>query len=247
MEKVKVLVVEDEVVIAHSIISMIEKMGFECVGTAIRAKKGLEIAKEKKPDIALLDINLKGEENGIWLAQELKKSLDIPFIYLTSFGDQKTIEEAATTIPYGYILKPVEQQNIFAAITTALAKFKSEKETGSGSDTAPIEEPEAVKNTIFVKDEYQYVKISLSEINYIKSDGNYIEIYGDKKIVLKESLKNILAKLDASRFLQVHRSYVINIEKIDKIGGALVYINGAEIPLIKDKKDQLLNLFNTLH
>lgn len=89
MDSIKVLVVEDELVIARSIVSMIEKMGYECVGTAIRATKALEIALEKKPDIALLDINLKGEETGIWLAHELKKKLNIPYVFLTSLGDKK--------------------------------------------------------------------------------------------------------------------------------------------------------------
>lgn len=256
MEKVKVLVVEDEVVIAHSIISMIEKMGFECVGTAIRATKGLEIAKEKKPDIALLDINLKGEETGIWLAKEIKKILDIPFIFLTSFGDKKTIEEAASTIPYGYILKPVEQQNIFAAITTALAKFSSEQKIKDDSGTSEEDSKEEeqnrndamiIKDALFIKDEYQYVKINLEEIDFIKSDGNYVELHGDgRKKVIKETLKKIEAKLTENIFFQVHRSYVVNIRKIESIGGAHIIVNGSEIPIVKQRKDALLSLLNTL-
>ena len=248
MEKVKVLVIEDEIIIAQSIIIMIENMGFECVGTAMRATKGLALAIEKKPDIALLDINLKGEEDGIWLAKEIKKELDIPFIFLSSFGDKKTIEEAATSVPYGFILKPVQQQNIFAAITTALAKFSHEKQQEQFKDTVgtieKIDESES-HAPLIIKDEY--VKITLSDVDYIKSDGNYIELHGNgRKKVIKETLKNIESKLNQNIFFQVHRSYVVNIRKIDSIGSAHIKVNGEEIPIVKQRKDLLLELLNTL-
>ena len=252
MEKVRVLVVEDEVIIAQSIISMIEKMGYECVGTAIRATKGLELAKTLKPDIALLDINLKGEETGIWLAGELKRELNIPYVFLTSLGDKKTIEEATSTMPYGYLLKPVAQQSVYAAIETALARFSQENKTPAQKETTlsvskSFDEKEEekpsllIKDALFIKDEYQYVKIILSEIDYIKSDGNYIEIHSQgKKKVLKETLKNMETKLPADIFFQTHRSYLVNVEKIESIGGNSIKVNNEELPIVKERRDALL-------
>ncbi|WP_339605845.1 LytTR family transcriptional regulator DNA-binding domain-containing protein [uncultured Roseivirga sp.] len=252
MEKVRVLVVEDEVIIAQSIISMIEKMGYECVGTAIRATKGLELAKALKPDIALLDINLKGEETGIWLASELKRELNIPYVFLTSLGDKKTIEEATSTMPYGYLLKPVAQQSVYAAIETALARFSQENKTpaqkeatlsvSKSFDEKEEEKPSLlIKDALFIKDEYQYVKIILSEIDYIKSDGNYIEIHSQgKKKVLKETLKNMETKLPADIFFQIHRSYLVNVERIESIGGNSIKVNNEELPIVKERRDALL-------
>ncbi|MGW8123545.1 LytR/AlgR family response regulator transcription factor [Roseivirga echinicomitans] len=253
MEKVRVLVVEDEVIIAQSIISMIEKMGYECVGTAIRATKGLELAKALKPDIALLDINLKGKETGIWLASELKRELNIPYVFLTSLGDKKTIEEATATMPYGYVLKPVAQQAVYAAIETALARFSQENRTPARREATlavnntlgekeEVEKPSLlIKDALFIKDEYQYVKIILSEIDYIKSDGNYIEIHSQgKKKVLKETLKNMEAKLPTDIFFQIHRSYLVNVEKIESIGGNSIKVNNEELPIVKERRDALL-------
>lgn len=240
MEKVKILVVEDEVITAHAIISMVEKMGYECVGTAIRAAKALEMAKALKPDLALLDITLKGEETGIWLAGELKKELDIPYIFLTSLGDKKSIEEATATMPYGYLLKPLEAQNLYAAIETALARFSHENNGKNQVEEAPAL---AIKDALFIKDEYQYVKITLSDIDYIKADGNYIEIHskGNKK-VLKETLKNMETKLPSEDFFQAHRSYLINVHRIESISGNSVKVGATEIPIVKQKRDELLNL-----
>ncbi|MEQ8581425.1 MAG: LytTR family transcriptional regulator DNA-binding domain-containing protein [Marinoscillum sp.] len=253
MEKVKVLVVEDEMIIAQSIVSMIEKMGYECVGTAIRAIKGLELARALKPDIALLDISLKGAETGIWLAEQLKRELNIPYVFLTSLGDKKTIEEATATMPYGYLLKPVAQQGVYAAIETALARFSHEQRTPAQKevsmsvvkDAEVLEEiknpPLLIKDALFIKDEYQYVKITLSEIDYIKSDGNYVEIHSQgKQKVLKETLKNMEAKLPSEHFFQVHRSFLVNVSKIERIGGNTIRINDQEIPIVKEKRDALL-------
>lgn len=257
MERIKVLVVEDEVVIARSIISMIEKMGYECIGTAMRATKALEIALEKEPDVALLDINLKGEETGIWLANELKEKLNIPYIFLTSLGDKKTIDDAKSTMPYGYLLKPVEAQNIFAAIEVALARFSTEN-VATKSNAEPVDASLSdsnqsetkptllIKDALFVKDEYQYIKIILSDIEYIKSNGNYVEIHGNgKKRVLKETLKSIESKLASDTFFQVHRSYIVNVMKIQSIGSTSIKVNKEEIPIVKEKRDMLLGMLSS--
>lgn len=259
MEKIKVLIVEDEVIIAESIVRMVEKVGYSCVGRAIRAKKALEMAQELKPDVALLDIHLKGEENGIWLAKELKKCMDIPFIFMTSFGDKKTIEEATSTSPYGYLLKPVEQQNVHAAIETALARYafeqlgyKPQLEDLNNIQSAPeIEheqkQPMLMNDALFIKDEYQYLKVLIDEIDFIKADGNYIEVHSNgRKKVFRETLKSIEAKLSPQLFFQIHRSYLVNIKKITTIGSASIQVEKEEIPISRQRKELLLELLNTV-
>lgn len=259
MEKVKVFIVEDEVIIAESIVRMVEKVGYTCVGRAIRAKKALDKMLELKPDIALLDINLKGEESGIWLAGELQKSLGIPFIYMTSFGDKKTIEEAASTTPYGYLLKPVEQQNVHAAIETALARYAHEqqedsteiaKQTNDGSESETVAEdkqPLLIKDALFIKDEYQYLKVNIKDIDFIKADGNYIELHSNgRKKVFRETLKNIEAKLPPQEFFQIHRSYLVNVGKITSIGSTIIRVQDEEIPISRQRKETLLEILNTV-
>lgn len=258
MEKVKVLVVEDEAIIADALIAMISKMGYECIGSAFVAEKALEMVTERKPDVILLDIRLKGEKTGIWLAQQIKKELDIPYIFMTSFSDKKTVEQAASTIPYGYLVKPVKYENVFAAIATALIRFSYEKKERSSptqsedvTSSAKIlsEETSAIriKDVLFVKDEYQYVKVTLADIDFIKSDGNYVEIHcGSNKKVIKETLKNFESRLDSADFFQVHRSYIVNLKKIERIGGNYLIVNHTEVPVTKEKRDELFIMLNAL-
>lgn len=256
MEKVKVLVVEDETIIAESIVKMVEKMGYVCVGTAIRAESALKIAREKKPDIALLDIHLKGEKTGVWLAQQLNEELNIPFVYITSFTDEKTIKHAASTLPSGYLVKPISYPAVFAAIATALSRFSENKQMSLqeqpfnqrvvNTEEENLNSSLRIKDLLFIKDEYQYVKIVLADIDFIKSDGNYLEIYySGKKKVVKETLKNILTKVD-DNFVQTHRSYVVNIRKIDSIGSSYLMLDQTKVPLTKTKREELLALLNAL-
>jgi DNA-binding LytR/AlgR family response regulator len=158
-------------------------------------------------------------------------------------------------MPYGYLLKPVQQQNVFAAIETALVRFSSEGKNKKNNDKASLEVENSkeakdsliIKDVLFIKDEYQYIKILLSEIDFIKSDGNYIAIYSSgKKRVLKETLKNIESKLINNMFFQVHRSFIVNVLKIDSIRSTKLVVGEHEIPIVKSKKDSLLELLNTL-
>ncbi len=243
MKKVRILIVEDEVIIAESLKQMLEKMGYECVGKAMRAQKALEMVTKLLPDLVLLDIHLKGGDNGIELAKEIKKVAQIPFLFMTSYGDQKTIEQATLTAPYGYLLKPVEQQNVHAAIETALNRFAQEKEQHLELTDKKVS---LLSDAFFLKDEYQYVKISMASIDFIKSSGNYVEVYMDTgKKVFKDTLKNLESHLSKDTFFQTHRSYLVNMQKIESISGSHVVVNGVEVPIVKQRKDLLLQLFNT--
>lgn len=259
MDKVKVLVVEDESILADSIKKMIEKMGYECVGLATNAMSALEMARSDQPDIALLDIRLKGPKTGIWLAEQIRDELEIPYIFMTSFSDRESVTLATSTLPYGYLVKPVDYDNVYTSIATALARFaienKDKIDTDSISDDAPSrsdEKPEEkpvllIKDHLFVKIDYQFVKITLESIDFVKSNGNYVEIhYQDKKTLIKETLNNLKAKLNNS-FFQVHRSYVVNLEKIERIGGNYIMIDQQQIPITKERKDELLQILNTLY
>ncbi|UXX79534.1 response regulator transcription factor [Reichenbachiella carrageenanivorans] len=234
MGKGKVLVVAVEVIIARSIVSKIEQMGFECVGTAIGTAEGLEMIKAEKPDIALLDVDLKGDQNGIELADQLKKELNIPTVFLTTQADQKKVS-AAKTMPYGYVPKSASAQDIFKVIQSAIAQFRTEK---TESKRALL-----VKGSLFVKDEYRFVKLKWADMDYIKSDGNYVEIHGQgNRKVIKETLKNIEMKLPKDTFFKTHRSYLVNIEKIQSIGGTSIRVGEEELPIVKRRRDELLSL-----
>jgi DNA-binding NarL/FixJ family response regulator len=124
-KKAKVLIVEDEPTIAKEIAFNLEDNGFDIVGIAHSSEKALILLNNREVDIALLDIAINGSRNGIELAKILNNKYKIPFIYLTSFSDSDTIEEAAATHPEGYIVKPFKDSDLMPALEIALAKHQS--------------------------------------------------------------------------------------------------------------------------
>ncbi|PKL66187.1 MAG: hypothetical protein CVV28_12100 [Methanobacteriales archaeon HGW-Methanobacteriales-1] len=128
MSEVKILIVEDERILALGLKKKLEKLGFMVTATASTGEDAIKSVKSDKPDLILMDIVLKGEMDGIDAAKLIISMHNIPVIYLTAYADDKTINRAAQTYPYGYLMKPYKERELKANIDMALHKFQHEKE-----------------------------------------------------------------------------------------------------------------------
>ena len=109
MEKTpKILIVEDESIVAKDIEKMLQKVGYEIVAIVNSGEDAIERASEARPDLVMMDINLKGAMDGVQAAERIHAQLDIPIIYLTAYSDEKTLKRAKITSPFGYVLKPFD-------------------------------------------------------------------------------------------------------------------------------------------
>jgi len=127
MSKAKILVVEDEGLVAKSIQSMLKDLGYDVPDVALSGEKAIARAGETKLDLVLMDIKLKGKMNGIEAAEIIRNRFDIPVVYLTAFADKETIQRAKITEPFGYLIKPFEEQDLQSAIEMALYRSKMEQ------------------------------------------------------------------------------------------------------------------------
>ena len=123
----KILTVEDEAIIAIEIKSTLKILGYTVAGHATTAQKAIDLIETDRPDLILLDIHLKGDQNGIELAKVINEKYKIPFVFLTSYSDGMILEEAIKVLPYGYIVKPFTTNDIKSAIEIALYKFEVNK------------------------------------------------------------------------------------------------------------------------
>ena len=124
MDSTKILIVEDVNIVATDLQQRLEKLGYKIIGIVNNGKDAIKIIEETKPDIILMDIILKGDLDGIETVQIINKLHDIPHIYLTAYYDDKTLEKASKTQPYGYITKPFEDIGLYTAIQLALYKYQ---------------------------------------------------------------------------------------------------------------------------
>ncbi len=375
MSKIKILVVEDESIVAKDIQKSLEKLGYEVPGTASSAASAYEKLEIIQPDLVFLDIKLKGEEDGIHIAEHIKEKYNIPVIFLTSYVDQDTLDRAKVTEPYGYIVKPFNDSDLKTTVEMALFKYSRDREvresqqrlanalsvveeciivvdtegritylnekaenilgystaTATGMDAfqlftieeeagvamkketliekmkkneslencecqlqikrdnsamnvvltassihdekdqflgcaliisdkqaASAKSPDIanqvtlldnqiIQNSFFVKKGSMLVKVYIDNISWIQAMDNYVIIQTNSdQFVIHSTMKDIEMKLPSSKFLRVHRSYIIPIDKINVLDENTVLIGDKTIPIGKSYKDTFMARLNFL-
>ena len=123
----KILIVEDEAVIAIRLQERLTAMGYHIIGMSYSSEEAMEHARRLRPDVILMDIMIPGKMDGIAVANSVKTELDIPVIFLTAFSEDKIIDRAKQAEPYGYIVKPFQDRELKACVEVALFKKEMEK------------------------------------------------------------------------------------------------------------------------
>lgn len=245
-QPLKILIVEDEMIIAANISLQLTSLGYEVTGIIPRGEEALIQIKQQQPDIVLLDINLKGEIDGIETALIMQEDYNIPIIYLTANADDKNFNRAKATNPYAFISKPFKKLDLQRAIELTANHLQLEKETNKES---PInnDSPLILNDCIFVRHHEKMVKISIKDILYIEAERNYCRIYSrDKEYLIVTTLKDIDEKLPQDHFLRIHRSFIVNISQIDEIATSHVVVSRKAIPISKQLKSELLKRLHTI-
>lgn len=226
MKQTSILVVEDEPLIADDIAETLEKNGYHVVGIVDEAVDALQMIKDKSPDMALLDVNIEGDQDGIALAEQL----DIPFVFLTSYYDKKTLDRAKKTNPSGYIVKPFSEKDLLVNVEMAI--YKKEKVSVS------VNPPEK----LFVRKDQEIISIQSSDIVYVEAFDNYANVFTvNEKYIISHTLKSIEEKLLPLGFERIHRSYLINFEAIDSISEGYVFLKGHRVSIGKSYRKDFLD------
>lgn len=134
MGEIRIIVVEDESIVAEDIKRSLEVMGYNVPAVVSSGEDAIEKAGELKPDMMLMDIVLRGEINGIEAAGQIRRDYNIPVIYLTAYADEKILEQAKLTEPFGYIIKPFEDKELHSVIEMALYKYRMESKLRESQD-----------------------------------------------------------------------------------------------------------------
>ena len=124
----QILVVEDETIVGEHIRRVLQNLGYSVCSIASSGKKAIMEAEEKRPDLVLMEIVLQGEMDGIDTASQIRSRFNIPVVYLTAYSDEKILERARITEPYGYIIKPFNERELHINIEIALYKHRAERE-----------------------------------------------------------------------------------------------------------------------
>ncbi len=239
-----ILIVEDEHIVAIHLQGVLKEFGYNVDDVATNYQDAINILQQKVVHLVLLDINLKGHQTGIDIAEFIGKNLKIPFIFLSSHQDMAIVNAALKTSPHAFLPKPFDKVSIYSALKLAFKSFREDvKESASN-----IDDPEStvIKDALFIKEKHTFIKILLADILYIRSDDNYLELHTTKKkFTIRETLKNILGQLPSNSFFRVHKSFIINLNAITAINYVHVMIDNIEIPITADNRTELLSRIKT--
>jgi PAS domain S-box-containing protein len=124
----RILIVEDEGIVADDIKSRLIGLGYAVTGVAMTGEEAIRLAFETYPDLILMDIMLRGEMDGIGAANRIKDRMDVPIVYLTAYGDDETLQRAKVSQPFGYVLKPFKERELHTTIEISLYRYRMERE-----------------------------------------------------------------------------------------------------------------------
>ncbi len=236
----RILVVEDEFIIAEDISETLRSLGYEVVGNATNYYEAVKFLDEKTSDAVLVDINLGGKKDGIDVGTAIKETYKLPFIFITSHADKTTVDRAKQLKPNGYLVKPFDKNDLYTSIEIALSNFTANSVTAPPA--GPAEDPEQV---VFIKDGTTFIKLKHDDIWYVKSDGNYISIHTpQKKYLIRKTLKDFGSTLPGDTFFQVYKSYLINLRHIESVHSDHVIVKQQEIPIGREFKEAFLKKVN---
>ena len=238
ISKIKILIVEDELIIAEDLRDTLESMHYEVVGVAYNMARAIHLIEKNHPDIVLLDIMMNGVDVGISIAEEININYKIPFIFVSAFSDRATLERAKTTNPSAYLVKPFQEKSIFAAIELAISKHTYHH--GNEKLRSEYNKEMISQSGFWVKDGNEFKSINFEEVLWLRAVGNYVEIKThDRKYLIRSPLKNIGVQLPENKFIRIHKSYIVFKNLINSIENTYMVVDGVRLPIGKKYKDLL--------
>lgn len=229
-------------IIGANISLQLSNLGYKICGIIPRGEEALIFLKDERPDIILLDIQLKGKLDGIETALLIQKEYNIPVIYLTANADDAHFERAKATNPYAFISKPFKKTDLQHAIELAVDRMMAENSKVTNAAPSFI-----LSDRIFVRDHEKMVKIIIKDIYYVEADRNYCRVCSkDREYLLVMTLKDMEEKLPPEHFIRIHRSYMVNLSHIDEVAGSHVVICKKAIPMSKPLRADLLKRLQTI-
>ncbi len=235
----KCIIIDDEPLAVDVIETYVQQVeGMEVVAKTNNPLEAITLLNKHKVDLVFLDIEMPNL-TGIDLVKTIE---NLPqFIFTTAYPQYAL--DGFNLNATDYLVKPIPFHRFLKAVSRAKEKHKLKYSFSVNTFSAGTQEVNTVNDFIFVKSEYENVKINMSDINYIQGLKDYIKIYTkntSKAILTLMSFKEILSKLSTQKFIRVHRSYIVNIEEIKSLQKTKLIIDNERIPIGETYKEEVL-------
>lgn len=233
MSDVKIHIVEDDPLIAEEIRAVLEKAAYLVSSVTDNCPDTLQAVQTNPPDLIFMDIRISGEEDGIETARKLKDIGNFPLIFLTNLHDKPTLQRAMAVEPANYLAKPFTPHQLLVSIQHALLNFSENRQASIHTNAVPVNDIISLPDVVFIKDkDGNFKKLNIADILYIEADRAYCTIHTHQgEFVQTTSMAHIKDKMNHPHLIQVSRSHVVNMNKIEGLKGNMILINRTEIKI----------------
>ncbi len=240
-----ILIIEDEAILALDLCMQLEAEGYAIAGTAATGAQAIALFQQEPVDLVMCDIQLRNGISGIETARQLTSLRPVPIIYLSALTDRATLEQAKNTHPAAYLTKPVTTASMRVAIEIALSNF-TYNSTARTEHTLQRDGETILQvgDYIFIKQNYQYVRVPQNDVLYIEAEDKYTTVVTTgRKFVLRLPLGVLLQRLSGITLVRVHRSYAVNLARVESFSDYEVQVPGQTMPLGRAYKDEFFQQF----
>ena len=243
--QIKIQLIEDDPAVSLRVESIIHTLGYQLLPPVDNSDSALAAIEQRDPDIIIMDINIKGANDGIEVA-EIIKDKNIPIIFLTGYDEDHIYKRAKQLRPVAYLVKPFNRLTLQSALENGILSL-ADKEI-EGSSPHDWDHEIWLEDSFFVKRNNMLFKVRFDDIQYIQSEGNYCNIVSSKKHAAKISLTKLLKKIPSHKIIRIHQRYAIHVDLIQAIdiSNNRVFIGNEELPIGPKYRERLLNLANRL-
>jgi DNA-binding LytR/AlgR family response regulator len=241
-------IVEDEVIIAENLYQALKQLGYEVIMTAAEYSEAVEMIESDRPDFLILDIRIRGEHDGIDLANYINEHYQIPFIFLTGNSETVSVERAKQANPAGYLMKPFTKADLYTCIEISFSNYLRSKSAFPVPAGPPQHDGNyMLSDSLFIKEGNHFFKVPFKNILYLESDHIYVKVATaeERTFLVRSSLQQFMNNFDPEKYFRVHRSFVVNLDWIDSINFHYLTIRGKQIPISRNFRDDLLARLKT--
>lgn len=220
----KILIVEDDLFTQEDLKEVLEELGHEVIGCCENYEEVVSLINNGlQPELAFVDVQLSSSFDGTDVAEFLRSMSIAQIIFLTSLSDDRIIHRAKQLKIDGYLLKPFKSDDIKVVLSMLSNRIVSDQ-----------------KDHIFIRSGHEQVKIILNDILYAEADDNYVTLFfEDGRKLLSMTLKLLEQLLPSPPFLRTNRSFLVNIDHIQRVGSNYVVIGSKEIPINESSRMKL--------
>ncbi|MBL7775027.1 MAG: response regulator [Saprospiraceae bacterium] len=240
MEGLRILIVEDDPIIAADLEDRFSQLGYAVLGPVASGAEALAIFIAQAPDLVVMDVQLEGDMDGIETNRQIQRIRPLPVIFLTSNSDESTFARARATLPAAFMSKPFRSRDLQYNIDLALSRNALAQQAPQ-ADSTPAG-AYIFQDRLFVRTKDRLARLFIRDILWIEADDYYCKIVAaDRQFLVTQTLKKFSDTVAGiPELMRVHRSYIVNLTQIEEIGDLFVYLGGHKIPVSKSLRDELL-------